>query len=150
MASPLNVYIPIKQDPMSQAQAARGVQVFADAVEDQFNLMQMVHYATLALVPNPPKENGRSIGAIGILLMTDFDGQMNAYLEGFYESPGVNDALSALATLSLTPVPEINSLTEFVNFFNDHNLTPAPAGDEWDNYYQAYPDKTVKQIVPAP
>jgi hypothetical protein len=145
MASPLTVYIPIKQDAATQATAITGVRQFTGAVQAQFDRQQMVHFAALVLVPNAPNENGRSIGNLGILLLTDFDGPMDPYLKGFWDFPGSNAALITLSTLALDPV-EITTLTEFINFFNAHNLTPAPKGGEWNNFYQAY-DKTVKQIV---
>jgi hypothetical protein len=151
MASPLTMYVQIKQDFISQAAAQLAVQTFTQSVQAMLDKTQIVHYATVALIPNPSTEPGKpSTGILGILLMTDFDLAMNPYLAVFWNAPGggIKEAITNLAKIAYNPVPPITTLTDFENFINSSNLTPAPSSvpPVWTNFYQGYP-LTVKQIL---
>lgn len=151
MASPLTMYVQIQQDDKSQAAAEFAVQSFTAGVSAGLDATGIVHYATLALVPNPvTKETPNPTGYLAILLMTDFDLAMQPYLKTFWDQPGfgIKTAIQGLAAISAIPVPPINTLEDFVSFINSVNLTPAPTGEPpvWTNFYQAYP-QSVKQIL---
>ncbi|MBC7861856.1 MAG: hypothetical protein IAF38_02710 [Bacteroidia bacterium] len=147
MASPLTFYLQIKQDKTSQAIAAGAIGTFTVGVTPGLTKNAIVHYATLSLVPNPSITPGVPVsGYLAVLLMTDFDLAMNPYLETFWNAGGgIKDALVALAGIAFNPVAPVTTLTDFENFINANNLTPAPEDGVWTNFYQAY-TSTVKQI----
>ncbi len=151
MASPLTMYVQIKQDAQTQQLAESTVATFTQGVQKNLDTIQIVHYATLTLVPNPSiTPGGTATGYLAVLLMTDFDLAMNPYLATFWNDPtsGIKAAVQGIAALAYNPVSPITTLTDFENFVNASNLTPAPTSvpPVWTNYYQAYP-QTVKQIV---
>jgi|GEM_PF-1475512 len=150
MATPLTMYVPIKQEPPFQALALAAVDKFKDGVKAGLDLAGIVHYATLALVPNMPASPGKPpVGYAGILLMTNFDLAMDPYLGVFWDmGGGIKDAIKAIAMIAFDPVPPITKKPQFQKYINSVNLTPKPTTGEWTNFYQAY-DKTVAQILPA-
>jgi hypothetical protein len=147
MASPLTMYVQIKQDAVSQSLAEQGVANFTQGVQAGLDSTAIVHYATLALVPNLSTTPGQPAkGYAGLLLMTDFDLAMNPYLEVFWNAGGgIKQAIQGIAMIAYNPVPPIETLVQFQNFINSVNLTPAPASGNWTNFYQAY-NLSVKQI----
>jgi hypothetical protein len=74
MASPLTFYVPIKQDPTTQAEAQAAYEKFRGQRPNRPRRLPH-RYAGLALIPNP----GGS-GILAICLITTFDGPMNPYL----------------------------------------------------------------------
>ncbi|MFY0629599.1 MAG: hypothetical protein JXR05_04405 [Flavobacteriaceae bacterium] len=142
MASPLTMYVPIKQDESTQALAKLAVENFTKGVQSGLDETKIVHYATLVLIPNTSGE-----GALGILLTTRFDKAMIPYLETFWGSAEITEAITGLASIALNPPTlPIDTFDKFANFINDTNLTPAPEDLVWKNFYQAY-TKTVEQIL---
>jgi hypothetical protein len=136
MANPLTLYVPIKQDPLTQAAAKAAAADFVQSVKSGLDASGIVHYARLALIPNL---TGKGIQAI--LLVTTFDGPMNPYLQFFWNNPGTQKAFAGIAAIALTPPkPPVTNVTGFENFINKNNLNQP--GD----LYQAYP-QTVKQIL---
>ena len=104
--------------------------------------MAIVHYAIIALVPNT---DGKGIA--GILVITEFDGNMNSYLEAFYNnSPTIKAAFLGVISLwankpaDFPTDPKDITYTIFSNFINERNVSQVK-----DLYY-AYP-QSVKQIV---
>jgi len=137
------MYVPIYQTSEAQEAAKYAYKNFnGKATKAALDKMAIVHYARIALVPN---SNGEGIA--GILIITEFDGNMNSYLEAFYKN---SDTIKAafLVVISLwankpanfPTKPEDITFTIFSNFINDRNLSNAA-----DLYY-AYP-QSVKQIV---
>ena len=61
MANPLTLYIPIKQDPMTQAEAQAVYDGFVPGVKQGLDDAKIVHYARLALIPNH-QSTGHSCG----------------------------------------------------------------------------------------
>jgi hypothetical protein len=146
MASPLTMYVLLKQDAKSQLAAKQASTTFTEAISQQFDDLGMVHYAAMALVPNPVNENGKSVGNLAVLIVTDFDGSMNSYIAGFWKSVQIRNTITAVQSIALYPGPDIETLTQLENYVNDYNLTPVPPNQVWTNFYQAY-DKTVRQIT---
>ena len=137
MATPLSLYIPIKQDAVSQASAQHLYNDFMDIVTPILKEIQIVHYARLILIPNSTGE-----GINSIMLITTFDGAMNPYLSTFWNSgPGFKELLNAIAAIAVThpPLP-ILSLSVFENFITSNNLSQPT------DLYQAY-TYTVAQIT---
>jgi hypothetical protein len=135
MANPLTLYVPIKQDPVTQAAAQAAYQNFVAGVQDGLDGSHIVHYARLALIPNP----GGS-GILAICLITTFDGPMNPYLKFFWNNGALQSVFTAVADIALNaPSPPVTDLTGFENFINNNNLNNP--GD----LYNAY-DQTVRQI----
>jgi hypothetical protein len=138
MANPLTLYVPIKQDPISQAAAKAAYAGFVAGVKQGLDAAKIVHYARLALIPNL---SGK--GTQAIILITTFDKAMNPYLEFFWKNPGTRKAFAGVAALALNPPnPPVTDLTGFENFINSNNLSK-PA-----DLYQAY-TQTVVQIENA-
>src|SRR5687768_2687422 len=135
MANPLSMYVPIKQDALSQGAAKAAAQNFVAQVKAGLDASQIVHYAKLVLIPNPDGN-----GILAIFLSTEFDGAMNPYLKFFWDNPGTQKAFQGVAALALNPPnPPVTDLNGFENFINNSNLS-APS-----DLYGAY-TKTVKQI----
>ncbi len=137
MATPLTLYIPIKQNEVSQLAAQKLYTDFQSIVSPILSEIQMVHYARLILIPNPTGG-----GTNAITLVTVFDGAMNPYLNTFWTSGlGFKELLNAIAAIALNP-PHLPILTlnAFENFINSNNLSQ-PA-----DLYGAYND-TVLQIL---
>ncbi|MDB5007562.1 MAG: uncharacterized protein JWQ84_259 [Mucilaginibacter sp.] len=138
MANPLTLYVPIKQDAISQAGAQLAYETFVKSVKTGLDASGIVHYARLALIPNASGQ-----GTYAILLITAFDGPMNPYLSFFWTNPNTQKAFAGIAQVALNPpVPPVTDLTGFENFINENNLSQ-PA-----DLYQAYP-QTVKEIEAA-
>jgi hypothetical protein len=135
MATPLSLYIPIKQDAETQA-AAQGIyEGFAARIKPGLDTAKIVHYARLILIPNAD-----GAGILAVLLITTFDGPMNPYLKFFWGEPGFRAVFEGVAALALTPPnPPVTDLTSFENFINSNNLSQ-PA-----DLYEIYP-QTVLQI----
>ncbi|HZY36676.1 MAG TPA: hypothetical protein VFE53_08520 [Mucilaginibacter sp.] len=142
MANPLTLYVPIKQDPFSQAAAAAAYENFVKDVKAGLDESEIVHYARLALIPNPSGE-----GTYAILLVTTFDGPMNPYLAFFWKNPSTQRAFAGIAAIALNPPePPVTDLTGFENFINSNNLNVGASPGKIGDLYQAYP-QTVKEIT---
>ncbi|MES2110538.1 MAG: hypothetical protein V4577_17400 [Bacteroidota bacterium] len=142
--NPLTLYIPILQTADAQATAQAVYQNFNNpTTKANLDSMAIVHYARVALVPNT-----NSPGILGVLVITEFDGNMNSYLQAFWDEPGggIKNAFITLATIALDPPPGFDpnniTYTMFSNFIMSNNLSE-PA----DLYY-AYP-QSVEQITAA-
>jgi hypothetical protein len=136
MANPLTLYVPIRQDALTQAAAKAAAAGFVQSVQEGLDASGIVHYARLALIPNL---TGKGIQAL--LLVTTFDGPMNPYLQFFWNNPGTRKAFAGIAAIALNPPkPPVTNVTGFENFINKNNL------NQPKDLYQAYP-QTVKQIL---
>jgi hypothetical protein len=136
MATPLTLYIPIKQDFVSQLAAKALYKDFSNIVTGILTEIQIVHYARLILIPNA---DGDGINAI--TLITAFDGAMDPYLSTFWNSGlGFKALLNAIAAIALVhpPLP-ITDESVFANFITSNNLSQP------DDLFEAYND-TVIQI----
>ncbi|MES2518485.1 MAG: hypothetical protein V4585_10280 [Bacteroidota bacterium] len=137
MATPLSLYVPIKQDAASQQVAQNLYDGFVATITPILTQIQIVHYARLVLIPNT---DGTGIDAI--MLVTTFDGAMNPYLSTFWNGgDSFHTFVNTVAAIALDP-PQlpINTLSSFENFINSNNLSQ-PA-----DLYQAYND-TVIQVL---
>lgn len=137
MATPLSLYVPIKQDKISQGAAQKLYDDFLSIVTPILTEIQIVHYARLVLIPNPSAE-----GINAIMLVTTFDGAMNPYLNTFWDTgASFKELVNAIAAIALNP-PHLPILTlnAFENFINSNNLSQS------NNFYQAY-TATVVQIL---
>jgi hypothetical protein len=138
MATPLSLYIPIRQDAETQAAAQESYAGFVAQITPGLDEAQIVHYARLILVPNL---DGK--GILAVLLITTFDGPMNPYLKFFWSQPGFQAVFAGFAAMALTPPdPPVTDLTSFETFIDSNNLSK-PA-----DLYQIYP-QTVLQILAA-
>lgn len=141
--NPLTMYVPIYQTADAQAQAKAIYEAFNNpTTKASLDKMAIVHYARIALVPNT---NGT--GTAGILVITEFDGNMNSYLEAFYNnSDTIKTAFIAIIQLWVNKPadfptdPTKLTYTIFSNFINESNLSQS------EDLYYAYP-QSVKQIV---
>ncbi|MEH2564197.1 hypothetical protein [Bradyrhizobium sp. AZCC 2289] len=138
MANPLTLYVPIKQDPITQAEAKLAYANFVSSVQHGLDGSHIVHYARLALIPNPG-----GTGILAICLITTFDGPMNPYLKFFWNNGALQKVFSGLAAIALNPPnPPVTDLTGFENFINNNNLNNP------NDLYNTYP-QTVRQIQGA-
>jgi hypothetical protein len=133
MANPLTLYVPIKQDPTTQAAAQAAHDHFVKNYKEVLDHFGKVHYARFLLIPNPAGS-----GILAICVITTFDGPMNPYLADFWDNDALRAAFSGFAAMALAKLSVAN-LTEFENFINSHNLSHE------GEIYQAY-DHTAVQI----
>jgi hypothetical protein len=141
--NPLTMYVPIYQTPEAQQIAKVAYQGFNTAkTQAALDKMEIVHYARIALVPNT-----NNVGIAGILVITEFDGNMNAYLEVFFnKSTTIKAAFLLIISLwvnkpaNFPTNPDDITFTLFSNFINERNLSKSA------DLYGAYP-QSVKQIV---
>lgn len=141
--NPLTMYVPIYQTPEAQETAMMAYKNFnSPLTKTSLDKMAIVHYARIALVPNT---NGKGIA--GILVLTEFDGNMNSYLEAFFKNSDTIKAaflviigLWANKPADFPTNPADITYTIFSNFINERNLS------ESSDLYYAYP-QSVKQIV---
>jgi len=135
MANPLTLYIPIKQDPTTQAEAQAAHDNFVSGVQKGLDDSNIVHYARLALIPNT-----KAPGILALCLITTFDGPMNPYLDYFWNDGALQAVFTGLADLALvSPEPPVTDQTGFENFINNNNLNNP------NDLYSAY-NQTVRQI----
>jgi hypothetical protein len=140
MATPLSLYVPIKQDATSQQTATGLYAGFVATITPILTQIQIVHYARLVLIPNPTGTSGIN----AIMLITTFDGAMNPYLSTFWNAgDNFHTFVNTVASIALNPPTlPIDTLSSFENFINSNNLSQP------DDLYEAYSD-TVVQIVSA-
>jgi hypothetical protein len=94
MANPLTLYVPIKQDPITQAEAKLAYANFVSSVQHGLDGSH-----------------------------TTFDGPMNPYLKFFWNNGALQKVFSGLAAIALNPPnPPVTDLTGFENFINNNNL----------------------------
>lgn len=142
-ANPLTMYVPIYQTDEAQATAQAAYQNFNNKLtKAALDKLAIVHYARIALVPNT---DGKGIA--GILVITEFDGNMNSYLKTFYDnSPTIKAAFIGVISLwankpkDFPTDPKDITFTIFSNFINERNVSQVK------DLYAAYP-QSVKQIV---
>ena len=137
MANPLTLYIPIKQDAMTQAAAQAVYDGFVPAVKKALDDAAIVHYARLALIPNPTPP-----GILAVCVITSFDGPMDPYLNVFWSNGDLLKAFTALADMALVPPdPPVTKENEagFLKFINVNNINKP--SDLYNNYTH-----TVKEI----
>jgi hypothetical protein len=140
MATPLSLYVPIKQDATSQQTASGLYAGFVNTITPILTQIQIVHYARLVLIPNATG----TAGINAIMLITTFDGAMNPYLSTFWNAgDNFHTFVNTVASIALNPPTlPIDTLSSFENFINGNNLSQP------DDLYEAYSD-TVIQIVSA-
>ena len=135
MATPLSLYIPIKQDATTQAEVQKLYQGFAARIKPSLDDAKIVNYARLVLIPNAGGQ-----GVLAVFIITTFDGPMDPYLKFFWNSPGFRLVFEGVAALALTPPnPPVTDLSSFETFINSNNLSQPT------DLYEIYP-QTVLQI----
>jgi hypothetical protein len=144
MANPLTLYIPIKQDAITQAEAQLAYDNFVHSVKTGLDDSEIVHYARLALIPNT-----NAPGILAVCVITTFDGAMNPYLDFFWNNGALFNAFSALANIALVPPdPPVtkDDQTGFENFINNNNLNKP--SDLYNNYTHSV--KEIHKHFPPP
>src|SRR5580698_4019298 len=100
MANPLTLYVPIKQDTDTKNKAKAIYALFMQSVGTGLNKTGNVHYARLAIMHVKPFDTTTPIHAI--LLITEFDKDMETYLDVFWsDGVGIKEAFIALYSLML-------------------------------------------------
>jgi hypothetical protein len=128
MANPLTLYIPIKQDTVTQLEAQAVYDGFVDDVKKALDDAAIVHYARLALIPNT-----NAPGILAVCVITSFDGPMDPYLEFFWKNDNISKAFGTLAKMALFPPdPPVTDQPAFVTFINQNNLNKP--SDLYNNY----------------
>lgn len=140
MATPLTLYVPIKQDQASQKAAQLTKDNFASGIKIELDEVNLVHYARIALVPNPSIAGKPPVGFYAILVIIEFDGDMSTYLQFFWNKGFIQAAFKGVAAIALVaPYPEVTTEASFEKFIDDNNLNMQA------DMYMAYP-QTVIQI----
>ena len=150
MASPLTLYVPIKQEMFAQLGAGEAQKSFVKGVGPALDALGIVHYARLSVINNPA---GSKFPIAAILLITSFDKNMRDYLNAFWISTAVKGAFIGLASIMQggPENPQDFDFDAFVKFIEDNNLNKeVPAGSgQYESFYEAYPGITVADILDA-
>jgi hypothetical protein len=116
--NPLSLYVPLKQDSISQATAIGAQRIISGNYIPKDRLL---HFSNVALIPNTPDDGKHA----GLLLLTCFDGPMNPYLSFFWELATIRVLWELICTIATNapPVGDRNNLATFTNYINDNDLT---------------------------
>lgn len=148
MASPLTLYVPIKQELIAQLGAGEAQKSFVKGVGPALDALGIVHYARLSVIHNP---KGSAFPIAAIILITSFDKNMKDYLNAFWVSNAVKTAFIGLASIMQggPDHPENFDFDAFVNFIKANNLNKeVPDGSgQYESFYEAYPGITVADIL---
>jgi len=119
--NPLSLYVPFKQGPAAQLLAIEAKKLLSGNYIPSDTL---IHFAEVALIPNPPGSKGGHKYA-GFLLLTCFDGPMNPYLAFFWSQPAIRGlwTLVCKAATNAPPPGQRQSLNAFTNYINDNDVT---------------------------
>lgn len=146
MATVLNMTMPLKQDPESQAKLAALAQHFAEGpqklIDAALAKSELVHYARFVVIDNKY-----------IQVLTEFDGDREEYTEFFRKE--LTDVFKLVFSLveGMPPWEEINDPNAFFKLSRGYNLRSLGAsaeGDPEQGYlFCAYGNTTVREIKKA-
>lgn len=145
MASPLTLLMPVVPGTNPQLIAA-ALAKYQPEIDAALTSIGTVHYARFVLLDasTPNLQPANNAGPFVIAVITEYDGDFNAYIQDFVAQIGdVFDALLSFVVggAAITPVKDhINQFIAFVQT-NDASQTPPNNG-----LYQAY-TFTVQQIL---
>lgn len=148
MASPLTLLMPVTPgtDPKTIAATLAQNQ---PQIDQALNAVGTVHYARFVLLDrsSPSLQPGAGTGPFVLGVITEYDGNFNAYIRDFVAQVGpVFDALLQFTEGGKAVTPVKDHVAEFTAYIAKYDLsqTPANAG----RLYQAYP-YTVQQVLAA-
>ena len=149
MAVPLNLTIPLKQDPQSQAALQQLAASFSETLQGPIDKAlaesRIVHFARVLVIT----ENQR---ARYLQVLTEFDGDPEGYTEFFRQELGsVFEKIFAFAE-GAPPWEELNTREAFFEYTHDLNLkslgTSTNADDDRGYLFSGVGDKTVRELCP--
>jgi hypothetical protein len=149
MAVALNLTIPLKQDPESQAALRHLASSFAETIQDPIGRAlaesRMVHFARIVMI----EENDR---ARYLQVLTEFDGDPAIYTEFFRVKLGsVFKQIFAFAE-GAPPWEELNTTETFYEYSHGLNLKSlgksANPDDDGGYLFAVAGDKTVRELYP--
>jgi hypothetical protein len=149
MASPLSLFMPVLPSANMQ-QLAATLQANQPALDAALASIGTVHYARTLLLDRSSanlQPGSGSTGPFVLAVITEYDGNFNAYLQDFVNHVGAQfDALLQFVVGGAALTPVANHLNAFTVFIaaNDASQHAPNIG-----LYQAYPDVTVQQILAA-
>jgi hypothetical protein len=144
MAHALNLTLPLKQDPQTQATLSQVKATFArtiqPAVDAALRKSQIVHFARVLVIDDKY-----------IQILTEFDGDMQQYSEFFRkELQPIFKVIFSMAE-GAPSWDELNNSNTFFQFSNGRNvkalgeLDPTDPNEGW--LFSAYGGKTVKDLL---
>ncbi len=150
MANPLTLYVPIRQDAQAQYAAYFIYTNFPGPDATAASFLDLVHYARVALIPGGTNTKADMTNPLApvvtpaisaVLLMTEFDGDMNTYLNKFFENgSAIKTAFAGLAAIALNPPagfdptkPDSLTYPIFYKFITSNNLSKP------EDNFSAYP-----------
>ena len=115
-ANPLTLWVPVKQDATTQA----AVKQLLVALKGGGLIQNDGNFLYFARTVGIPNSTG---GYTGVLIITEFVGDMDPYLKFFYARPEIQTAFTAIYQVALNPPMTPNNLSNFEKFINGNNLS---------------------------
>jgi hypothetical protein len=139
--NPLSLFVPFKQGPIPQAT----LQLLAHTLNgNQLPSDTLIHFAMVALIPNPPTSRFPKRKA-GLLLITCFDGTMEPYLGFFWKKNGAKAIWAGIVALGANTPKKLKDKVEwakseahFTTYINENDR--AQDGDLSGSYTASLPN----------
>jgi len=147
MANPLTLLMPVAPgvDPTAIATA---LAKYHDQIQAALTSVGTVHYARFVLLDrsSPSLQPGAGTGPFVLGVITEYDGDFDAYIQDFVAKVGVVfDALLAFTVGGKEITPVADHISKFITYVRQYDLSQQPGAA---GLYQAYP-QTVQQILAA-
>jgi hypothetical protein len=148
MANPLTLLMPVTPG-VDPAAIAAALAKYHDQLQEALTSVGTVHYARFVLLDRSSASLQPSAGSKGpfvLAVITEYDGDFNAYIQDFVDKVGVVfDALLSFTVGGKDVTPVADHIAAFTAYIAKYDLSQQPGAD---GLYQAYA-QTVQQILAA-
>jgi len=151
MASPLTLIMPLIPGTTLD-EIIRVVAKYTPDISKAVKNIGTVHYARVMVFDRstPNLQPGMTPGSLSLAIITEYDGDFNAYIQDFVVALGEAffDALLPLVVGGKALLPTIDHIPEFEKYvmINDASAHPPNSLQENNGLYEAYP-YTVQTIL---
>jgi hypothetical protein len=147
MANPLTLLMPVTPGVNPSAIAA-AIAKYHDQTRAALTSIGTVHYARFVLLDrsSPSLQPGAGTGPFVLGVITEYDGDFEAYIQDFVDKVGVVfDALLSFTVGGPDVTPVADHIAAFTAYIRKYDLAQQPGTP---GLYSAYP-QTVQQILAA-
>jgi hypothetical protein len=147
MANPLTLLMPVTPG-VNPAAIAAALAKYHDQIQEALTSVGTVHYARFVLLDRSSAslQPGAGTGPFVLGVITEYDGDFNAYIQDFVAKVGtVFDALLSFTVGGSAITPVKDHIPQFIAYVAKYDLSQQPGAA---GLYQAYP-QTVQQILAA-
>jgi hypothetical protein len=147
MANPLTLLMPVSPG-VNPAAIAAALAKYHDQIQEALTSVGTVHYARFLLLDrsSPSLQPGAGTGPFVLGVITEYDGDFNAYIQDFVAKVGtVFDALLSFTVGGKEITPVADHISAFIAYVAKYDASQQPGAA---GLYQAYP-QTVQQILAA-